>query len=79
MKGSFTVDLEKAKAAVDAAKAGKENIASEKDMGNDPRAILAKLGINIDDTLMATLQEKMAAKAGLASAPRQAMIIHIDS
>ena len=76
MKGSITVDLAKAQAAVDAHKA---NPPSGEEVAKDPRAFLASLGIEVDEDALALLQAKMASNPGLADAPKQAAILHVDA
>lgn len=74
--GPISVDLERVRAAAAELKA---NPPSHEDIASDPKAFLAGLGIEVDAGTLSTIQTKLASNKGLASAPNQAMIIHVDS
>ena len=76
MASPITVDLDKAKAA---AAAMKRNPPKHEDIHKDPKAFLASVGIKIDKKTHDAIKSKLAARKGLSSAPKQALIIHIDS
>lgn len=81
MTSPITVDLDKARAAVEALKA---NPPSHEDVASDPEAFLSSLGIQVDAGTLSTIQTKLASaklasNKGLSAAPNQAAIVHIDT